>query len=76
MLISCGFDAAEADPLGGFTLRADDFRRLTLEVREITRETADGRMVSCLEGGYDTEALGELAVTHLRALAEEREEME
>ncbi len=71
VLVSCGFDAAASDPLGGFTLRPEDFRRLTREVRELTRDSAGGRLASCLEGGYDTETLGELAMTHLEALIDD-----
>ena len=70
VLISAGFDAAEDDPLGGFTLREEDFRALTLGVIERTRGTAGGRVVSLLEGGYNPQELGRNVVTHLKALIE------
>ncbi|MCG8467813.1 MAG: histone deacetylase [Gemmatimonadetes bacterium] len=68
VLISAGFDAGVDDPLGGFTLRPDDFAELTRGVIERTRSTARGRVVSFLEGGYNPEELGRNVVSHLFAL--------
>ena len=73
VLISCGFDAAAGDPLGGFTLEPESYRRLTVELARRTRDSAGGRMVSVLEGGYETERLGELAAAHVRGLTEATE---
>jgi acetoin utilization deacetylase AcuC-like enzyme len=70
VLVSAGFDAARGDPLGGFTLDPEHYRLLTLELARRTRGTAGGRIVSCLEGGYDPEQLGRNVDTHLRALVE------
>ncbi|MEJ2481566.1 MAG: histone deacetylase [Gemmatimonadota bacterium] len=70
VLISAGFDAALGDPLGGFTLEADHFRRLTLAVGSLTSGSAHGRIVSVLEGGYDPPSLGLNVDAHLRALVE------
>ncbi len=70
VMISCGFDAARGDPLGGFTLEAESYRRLTVELARRTRATAGGRLVSVLEGGYETDTLGDLAVAHLKGLVE------
>ncbi len=68
VLVSAGFDAARGDPLGGFTLEAEHFRTLTLELVRRTRGSAGGRVVSVLEGGYNLEELGANAVAHLTAL--------
>lgn len=70
VMISAGFDAALGDPLGGFTLKPEHFRELTLEVASLTSSSADGRIVSVLEGGYDPPSLGVNVDTHLRALVE------
>ncbi|MEE9208304.1 MAG: histone deacetylase [Gemmatimonadota bacterium] len=70
LLISAGFDAAVGDPLGGFTLRAEHFRELTLGLAERTSATAEGRIVSLLEGGYSSGELGANVLAHLRALTE------
>lgn len=68
VLVSCGFDAARGDPLGGFTLDAEHFRALTMELVRRTAATARGRVVSVLEGGYRPEELGRNAVAHVEAL--------
>jgi acetoin utilization deacetylase AcuC-like enzyme len=72
VLISAGFDAALEDPLGGFSLREGDFRELTLELEARTRHSADGRIVSLLEGGYNPEELGRTVVAHIEALRDAR----
>jgi len=69
VLISAGFDGCAEDPIGGFSLREEDYREMTRELARRTRETAEGRVVSVLEGGYDPDALGRHAVAHLKELA-------
>ncbi len=68
VLVSAGFDAGVDDPIGGFTLREQDFATLTHELVARTSATAHGRVVSLLEGGYNPEELGRNAVAHLTAL--------
>jgi acetoin utilization deacetylase AcuC-like enzyme len=72
VLISAGFDAALEDPLGGFTLREEHFRQLALEIEARTRPSADGRIVSLLEGGYNPEELGRNVVAYIEALRDAR----
>ncbi len=69
LLISAGFDAHRADPLAGLELEAEDFEWLTESLLRIADASAQGRVVSMLEGGYDLDALAESAVAHVRALA-------
>ena len=68
VLVSAGFDAGADDPIGGFTLREEDFATLTRELVARTWATANGRVVSLLEGGYNPEELGRNVVAHLTAL--------
>jgi acetoin utilization deacetylase AcuC-like enzyme len=70
VLVSAGFDAAREDPIGGFTLEPGHFAALTREIVERTRPSADGRVVSVLEGGYNPGELGQCVTAHLAALAE------
>jgi acetoin utilization deacetylase AcuC-like enzyme len=73
ILVSAGFDAHHRDPVGqsGQSLEAEDFGWATRAILEVARAHAKGRLVSSLEGGYDLEALGQSALAHVRALAEE-----
>jgi len=69
LLISAGFDAHAADPLGGLRLEAQDFAETTKRLMDIADQCCSGRLVSLLEGGYDLEALALSVAAHVGALA-------
>ena len=68
VLVSAGFDAHADDPIGSLGLGADDFITLTKQVRDVAKTHAKGRLVSCLEGGYNLGALAESVEAHLGTL--------
>lgn len=70
VIISAGFDAHKHDPLGGLRLVEADFMWATAKLIEIADKTANGRVVSMLEGGYDLEALAKSVGVHVRTLME------
>ncbi len=70
ILISAGFDAHEADPLAQLRWREEDFVWITRELCKLAAEMCEGRVVSCLEGGYDLNALAASARAHVMALME------
>src|SRR5262249_18613126 len=65
VLVSAGFDAHARDPIGSLGLEAEDFVVLTQRVLDVAKTHAAGRLVSCLEGGYNLEALAECVQAHL-----------
>ena len=67
--ISACFDGHREDDMGQLALVESDYAWITSQIVELANETADGRVVSFLEGGYDLSALGRSAVAHVRALA-------
>ncbi|HEU0185010.1 MAG TPA: histone deacetylase [Blastocatellia bacterium] len=67
-LISAGFDAHEADPLGQLLLNDASYERMTRRLKEAAMTTGEGRIVSCLEGGYNLRALGDAARAHVKAM--------
>ena len=69
LLLSAGFDAHRADPLGGVELTEKGFEILTEAVTEMARDHCDGRLVSLLEGGYDLEATAVSVDVHLQTLS-------
>ena len=69
VFISCGFDAHQEDPLGGFSLSDNDFFELTNIVKDIAQKYANGRLVSVLEGGYNLRAIAQASVRHVQALS-------
>ena len=68
VLISSGFDSRIDDLLGRFTLTDADFTDLTHAVMEIAARSANGRVVSLLEGGYNLSGLASAATAHAAAL--------
>jgi len=68
IIISAGFDAHQRDPLASINLRGDDFGWVTKRLMDIADQTAGGRVVSVLEGGYDLEGLKESVAAHVTAL--------
>lgn len=71
VLVSAGFDAHARDPIGSLGLDVEDFAVLTRMVLEVAQTHAAGRVVSCLEGGYNLEALAESVQAHLEELLAE-----
>ncbi|MCU1263703.1 MAG: hypothetical protein JWM21_21 [Acidobacteria bacterium] len=71
IIISAGFDSHQGDPLGQLLLDDDDFVAMTRNIREWADETCQGRIVSCLEGGYNLKTLGGTVVAHVKELSAE-----
>jgi acetoin utilization deacetylase AcuC-like enzyme len=44
---------------------------MTRTVKQWAREACEGRLISCLEGGYNLSTLGATARAHVRALTED-----
>ena len=70
ILISAGFDAHAADPLANLNWHEDDFAWLTHRLCDLAATHAQGRVVSCLEGGYDLGALQTSVAAHVSVLME------
>lgn len=68
IVISAGFDAHWRDPLGSLELREEDFAWVTRKLMEIADKSAEGRIVSVLEGGYDLQGLRDSVAVHVAAL--------
>ena len=69
LLISAGFDAHYEDDLGGMKLLEKDFMWVTVQLMQVADETAGGRIVSMLEGGYVFSALARSVAAHIKVLA-------
>ena len=69
ILISAGFDAHYEDDLGGLNLVEKDFAWVTEQLKYLSDETAQGRIVSLLEGGYVLSALSRSVAAHIKVLA-------
>ena len=69
ILISAGFDAHHEDDLGGMKLHEKDYSWMTEQLKQVAEETAKGRIVSMLEGGYVLSALSRCVGAHIKVLA-------
>jgi len=67
VLISAGFDAHRADPLGGCRLETEDFAQMACQVRELAARF-DAPVGVVLEGGYEPRALADCVLATMRAL--------
>jgi acetoin utilization deacetylase AcuC-like enzyme len=69
ILISAGFDAHRDDPLAGMQVTDEGFGELTRIVKSCAGTVCQGRVVSCLEGGYNLGALARSVEQHLIVLS-------
>ena len=70
IFISAGFDAHREDDLGQMRLVEADYVWMTERLMDLAARHAQGRIVSCLEGGYNLSALGRSVAAHVKALSE------
>jgi acetoin utilization deacetylase AcuC-like enzyme len=68
ILISAGFDAHSSDPLGHLEVADEDYHWITGELGDLAIDSAKGRMVSILEGGYSLSGLASASRAHVKAL--------
>ncbi|MFZ5449827.1 MAG: histone deacetylase [Thermodesulfobacteriota bacterium] len=68
VFISAGFDAHSDDPLAHMNLTREGYRKMTQIVLELAQDTAGGRLITVLEGGYNLEVLAECVEDHIRLL--------
>jgi acetoin utilization deacetylase AcuC-like enzyme len=65
VLVSAGFDGYKDDPVGGMNLTNEGYKHLSKMICDIANQTCDGKIVSCLEGGYNVDALPILVEEYL-----------
>jgi len=68
IVVSAGFDAHTRDPLANLNLVEADYAWVTQKLMEIADQSAGGRIVSMLEGGYDLQGLARSVAAHVTTL--------
>lgn len=66
--ISAGFDAHREDDMGNLGLVEADYEWVTRKIVEIANKYSEGRIISCLEGGYVLSPLARSVVAHIKVL--------
>ena len=69
VFISAGFDAHREDELAQMGLVEADYAWMTAQLMQVADTHAKGRIVSCLEGGYNLSALARSVAAHVKTLA-------
>jgi acetoin utilization deacetylase AcuC-like enzyme len=70
IFISAGFDAHREDDMGQLGLVEADYEWITRQLVAVADKHCQGRIVSCLEGGYSLSSLARSVAAHIRALAD------
>lgn len=68
IFVSAGFDAYKEDQLAGLSFEVDDFAKISSEIVKLSNKFCAGKVISCLEGGYNLKGLADCAVAHVRCL--------
>lgn len=69
ILVSAGFDTHRDDPLGGMRMTPAGFAGLTRSLMRTADICCGGKLVLCLEGGYNASVLGDCARSVMAELA-------
>jgi acetoin utilization deacetylase AcuC-like enzyme len=70
ILVSAGFDAHRRDPLAGMRVTEQGFDEMSRRLLGAARESAGGKLVAVLEGGYDLRALVDSTAVVIRRFHE------
>jgi acetoin utilization deacetylase AcuC-like enzyme len=68
IFVSAGFDAHRDDDMSQVSLTDGDFRWVSEQIVAIANDSASGRIVSALEGGYELNSLARCVEGHVRVL--------
>lgn len=66
--ISAGFDAHREDDMGNLGLVEADYEWVTRQLMHVAEKHCQGRVVSCLEGGYVLSPLARSVAAHVKVL--------
>ena len=68
IFVSAGFDAHKDDDMSYVSLTDADYLWVTEQIVQVAKNSASGRIVSVLEGGYELNSLARCVDTHIRVL--------
>ena len=71
ILVSCGFDIYDGDPLGAMKVTPAGFSYMTRVMRELAEELCGGKLLITLEGGYNLTGMRDGALAVLAELCGE-----
>lgn len=66
--ISAGFDGHREDDMGNLALLESDYAWVSQQLMAVAKRHCNGRIISCLEGGYDLSSLARSVAAHVKVL--------
>ena len=66
--VSAGFDGHREDDMGNLALVEADYEWITKQIMAVAQQHCQGRVISCLEGGYVLSPLARSVVAHVKVL--------
>lgn len=66
--VSAGFDAHREDEMSHLRLVEADYAWVTQHIMAVANRHCQGRVISCLEGGYSFSALGRSVAAHVKVM--------
>ena len=66
--ISAGFDGHREDDMGNLGLNEADYEWVTRQIMKVAGQHCQGRVISCLEGGYVLNPLARSVAAHVKVL--------
>lgn len=69
ILVSCGFDIYDGDPLGSMKVTPTGFAYMTRVMRELADDLCDGKLLVTLEGGYNLNGMRDGAMAVISELS-------
>ncbi len=71
VLISAGYDAHFSDPLCSMLLKSTSYAEMATRLKKLAEEVCGGKVMACLEGGYNLSAVARSIVNTVAVLAGE-----
>ncbi|MGQ9475687.1 MAG: histone deacetylase family protein [Actinomycetota bacterium] len=71
VLVSAGYDGHFSDPLCSMLLRSTSYAEMAARLKRLAAETCGGRLLVCLEGGYNLSAVARSIANTVAVLAGE-----
>ncbi|HZC19191.1 MAG TPA: histone deacetylase, partial [Rubrobacteraceae bacterium] len=71
IMVSAGYDAHAADPIGGMRLKAASYGRFAAVLAAVAREVEAAPLALLLEGGYNLRALTESVTATIKGVEED-----
>jgi acetoin utilization deacetylase AcuC-like enzyme len=66
--VSAGFDGHREDDMGNLGLVEADYEWVTKQIMKVAQQHCQGRVISCLEGGYVLNPLARSVAAHVKVL--------